>query len=187
MSLGYPVILALAGRPAVVIGGGEVAERRARELLEAGARVTIVAETFTAGLEELARGEQVVLVQRPYAFGDLEGAFIAIATTGDPTMNAEIFQEAEQRRVLLNAVDDVEHCHFAAPSVVRRGELVMTISAEPRIPEARKHLRLLYAAFPGRVVHERGRDGWPEGRGTTGVGGGATAARGDRVGRARCR
>src|SRR5919206_770078 len=141
MAFAYPVSLEVAGRRAVVVGGVPVAEERARSLLGAGARVTGVAERPTEGLEERGRLGSVTLIRRAYRRGDLRGAFLAVAATGDASVNARIFAEAEKRRVLLNAVDDISHCHFAVPSILRRGDLVVAVSTGGKSPALARRLR----------------------------------------------
>jgi len=141
MPFGYPIALELRNRCCVVIGGGELAEHKARGLLDAGAVVVVVAPHFSPGLDELERRRSLSLIKKTYGDGDLEGAFLAIAATDDGDVNAAVFEEAERRRVLLNAVDDVEYCHFAAPSIIRRGDFMMTISTGGKAPAFAKKLR----------------------------------------------
>jgi uroporphyrin-III C-methyltransferase/precorrin-2 dehydrogenase/sirohydrochlorin ferrochelatase len=141
MPFRYPVALELAGRRCVVIGGGTIAEHKARALIEAEADVTVVAEHFTQGLQELAYDGELRLQARSYAPGDLAGAWLAIAATDDGSVNAAVFEEAEERHVLLNSVDDIEHCHFSVPSIVRRGELMFAISTGGKAPALAKRLR----------------------------------------------
>ena len=145
MPFRYPVALELEGRRCVVIGGGDVAEHKARALLEAGAVVATVSPRFTPALEELASRGEVELVRRRYREGDLAGAFLAIAATDDASVNAVIHREAEHGRVLLNAVDDTRHCHFAVPALVRRGELTVAISTGGKAPALAKRLRTMLA------------------------------------------
>lgn len=140
-SFRYPIALDVEGRRCVVVGGGQVAEHKCRSLLDAGAAVAVVSEHASAGLEELARDGRVELTRRAYAHGDLEGAFLAIAATDDRAVNAQVFAEAEERGVLLNAADDIEHCNFAVPSVVRRGDLTVAISTAGKAPALAKRLR----------------------------------------------
>lgn len=121
MAFAFPVSLEVAGRRCVVFGTGPVAQSRAAALLDAGAVVTVIA--------------------RPHQDGDLAGAFLAVAATGDAAENARIFAEAERERVLLNAVDDPAHCHFAAPAVLRRGDLVVAVSTGGRAPGYAGRLR----------------------------------------------
>ena len=141
MAFGYPVSLDLEGRRCVVVGGGTVAEHKVRGLLDAGAAVTVVAGEFTPALRELAARGELELLERPYAPGDLAGAFLTIAATDDDAVNAEVFAEASERKVLCNAVDDVGHCHFAAPSIVRRGDLTISVSTGGKAPALAKRLR----------------------------------------------
>jgi len=121
MAFGFPVALEVAGRRCVVFGSGPVARARATALLDAGAAVTLIA--------------------RPYEEGDLAGAFLAVAATGDAAETARIFAEAERDGVLLNAVDDPAYCHFAVPAVLRRGDLTVTVSTGGRAPGYARRLR----------------------------------------------
>ena len=114
MAFAFPVSLEVAGRRCVIFGSGPAAQARATALLDAGAYVTLIA--------------------RPHEHGDLSGAFLAVAATGDAAETARIFAEAEREGVLLNAVDDPAHCHFAVPAVLRRGDLVITVSTGGRAP-----------------------------------------------------
>ncbi|HEY4937718.1 MAG TPA: siroheme synthase CysG [Actinomycetota bacterium] len=145
-AFGYPVSLDLEGRRCVVVGGGTVAEHKVQGLLDAGAAVTVVAGSFTSALRELATRGEVELLHRPYARGDLAGAFLTIAATDDGAVNAEVFAEASEGNVLCNAVDDVAHCHFAAPSIVRRGDLTISVSTGGKAPALAKRLRQTLSA-----------------------------------------
>jgi len=145
MAFGYPVSLELGGRRCVVIGAGSTAEDKITGLLDAGGAVTVVGSPVTEGIRRLAAEAQLDLVERPYADGDLEGAFLAIAATDDSRVNGEIFSEAERRGVLLNAVDDIEHCHFSVPAVVRREDFVLAVSSGGKAPALAKRLRMRLA------------------------------------------
>lgn len=118
-----------------------MAEHKVRSLLDAGADVVVVAETCTSGLEGLQAAGALSLVPRDYVEGDLAGAFLAIAATDQPAVNAAVYEEGERASVLVNSVDDVGHCHFAVPSVVRRGELTLTIATGGKAPALAKKLR----------------------------------------------
>ena len=141
MPFRYPVALELSGRRCVVTGGGRAAEGKARALLEAEADVVVIAARVSDGLADLVRRREVTHIARRYQRGDLAGAFLVIAADSDRALRAAVFAEAEAERVLCNAVDDVEHCHFAIPSIVRRGELLMAISTGGRAPALAKRLR----------------------------------------------
>jgi siroheme synthase-like protein len=141
MPFRYPVALELSGRRCVVTGGGQAAEDKARALMEADADVVLIAPRVSAGVGELVRRGELAHIPRRYRRGDLTGAFLVIAADSDRAVRAAVFAEAEAERVLCNAVDDIEHCHFAVPSIVRRGELLLAISTGGRVPALAKRLR----------------------------------------------
>ncbi|HLJ07849.1 MAG TPA: siroheme synthase CysG, partial [Acidimicrobiia bacterium] len=141
MSFRYPVTLDLDGRRCVVIGGGPGAEGKIDGLLESGAEVTVVGVTVTDGIAALAAAGRISWLRRPYAAGDLDGAMLAIAATGAPEINARIHADARRARVLLNALDDVAHCDFAAPATVRRGDLTIAVSTAGKAPALARRLR----------------------------------------------
>ncbi len=137
----YPVHLSLAERLVVVKGGGPVAERRVAGLARCGARVRVVAPELTPALAERARSGEIEHVARPYRTGDLEGAALALAEPGEPASDAAFFAEAEGRGIFVNVEDDLEHCSFIMPSLVRRGDLVVAISTSGRAPALAVRLR----------------------------------------------
>jgi len=123
----------------VVVGGGGEAERRARALLDCDADVLVLAAAPVPGLVDLGRRGGLILVRRPFRPGDLAGAFLVVAT--DAASTPAVFAEAEDHSVLCHAVDDPAHCHFAMPSVLRRGELTVAVSTGGRAPALAKRLR----------------------------------------------
>ena len=149
----YPVSLDLAGRRAVVVGAGAVAIGKADALLEAGALLTVVADGPPETLERLGAAGATV-ARRGFDPGDLDGAFLCVAASDDPELRARIFVEARARRVLVNLVDDTDHCDFAAPAVLRRGELVIAVSTGGRSPALASRLR--------RLLEERFGPEWEE-------------------------
>jgi precorrin-2 dehydrogenase/sirohydrochlorin ferrochelatase len=128
MTTGYPAILMLDGRLGVVIGGGAVGERKVRTLLDAGARVKVITPQATPRLKQLAQNDDIELLERPYERGDLKGAAVVIASTDERDVNQAIYEEAIEEGVPVNVVDDPPHCTFIAPSIVRRGDLMIAIS-----------------------------------------------------------
>jgi precorrin-2 dehydrogenase/sirohydrochlorin ferrochelatase len=139
MAFRFPVALEVAGRRCVVVGGGTEAEHRARALLDCDADVLVLAAAPVAGLVDLHRRGRLILVPRPYFRGDLAGAFLVVAADAGST--PAVFAEADDRGVLCHAVDDPAHCHFAMPSVLRRGELTVAVSTGGRAPALAKRLR----------------------------------------------
>lgn len=150
----YPVFINLEGKECVVIGGGRVALRKIRSLLEAGASVTVISPEVIAGIEKLASSGRVRLIRRPYRKGDLKKAFLVIAATCSKELHEKIAREF--KKGLLNVVDEPELCNFIVPSVVRRGPLTIAIStsgASPAMAKAiRKEIEKLYGKDFGRYL-----------------------------------
>src|SRR5260370_9835352 len=151
MTAFYPAFLDLRGRRVVVVGGGAIAEQKVRGLIEAGARVTVVRPEPTPGLSQLEARASVELRRRRYRAGDLSGAWLAIAATDDRAANAAVWAEAEQQRVLVNAVDDIDHCSFIAPAVHREGDITVAVSTAGKSPALAVRLRSPLDRPPGRA------------------------------------
>ena len=137
----YPVFLNLQGRLCVVIGGGTIAQDKVKALLEAEAQVTIVSPGLTPALQDLAWQGRIQHLARAYEPGDLAGAFIAISATDDSAINALVWHEAEERGIPVNVVDDLAHCNFIAPSIMRRGDLTIAVSTSGKAPAVAVRLR----------------------------------------------
>jgi uroporphyrin-III C-methyltransferase/precorrin-2 dehydrogenase/sirohydrochlorin ferrochelatase len=136
----YPLMLDLTGRPAVVVGGGQVALRRARGLLAAGALVHVIAPQVDPALA----GEEVTVSRREYRDGDLEGAWLAHAATGDPAVNARVAAEAQRLRIWCVRADDAAASAAWTPAVARDGEITVAVTAGGD-PERAKRLRAAIA------------------------------------------
>jgi len=134
----YPIVLKLFGRRALVVGGGEVALRKARALADAGARVCVVAPKLVAGFTEDGRFE--CLAAR-YEKRHLEGALVAVAATDDEAVNRRVAEDARAADVLVNVVDRPELCDFIVPAQVRRGDLLIAISTSGAAPSLARRLR----------------------------------------------
>lgn len=141
MTTYYPVYLNLRGRRCVIVGGGTVAEGKIARLLDSGAEVCVVSPDATPGIRQFVADGAVSWEQRKYRPGDLEGAFIAIAATNVREVNRRIFEEANDRGVMLNAVDDPPNCSFIAPSIVQRGPVTVAISTGGVSPALARKLR----------------------------------------------
>ncbi len=137
----YPVLLDLRDRHCVVVGGGTIAEGKVGPLMAAGAKVTVIAPALTAGLTEQHRAGRFAHLARGYQTGDLAGAFLAIGATDDPSVNAAVHAEAEANRVLINVVDDPPHCGFILPSILRRGDLTISVSTSGNAPALAVRIR----------------------------------------------
>jgi len=137
----YPIFLELSGRRVVVIGAGAVAARKAQSLLDAGARLVIVADKIDDVLTSLCQGTNAELIKSKYAKDYLSKAVLAIAATGDRQLNRRIYKDCQELEILCNVVDEPKLCDFFVPAVVKRGDLQLTISTEGNYPAYVGHIR----------------------------------------------
>jgi siroheme synthase-like protein len=131
---GYPVNLVVAGRRCVVVGAGRVAARKIKGLLAAGARVHVVAPQLDGEVRALVDAGAVTVDEREFQPSDLEGAWLVTTATGVREVDHAVFVAGEERGVWVNAADDPANCSFTLMSVVRRGDIVVTIGTNGRSP-----------------------------------------------------
>ena len=134
----YPVNLVLDGRRCLVVGGGKVALRKVEGLLVCGGRVTVVAPRINPELRMLSG---VMIEARPWRPDDLDGMWLVIAATDDPEVNRAVYDAGQRAGVWVNGADDPANCSFTLPSVVRRGDLQVTVSTGGRSPALATWLR----------------------------------------------
>ena len=137
----FPIFLKLEGRECLVVGAGSVAESKIRSLLEAGAKIRVIAPQASVTVTEWARAGKISRDAREFQPADLDGVFLVIAATSSQSVNGTVFREAQSRNVLCNAVDDPGNCDFYYPAVVRRGELQIAISTAGKSPALAQKLR----------------------------------------------
>jgi siroheme synthase-like protein len=137
----YPVFLDLTGRPCFVIGGCTMAEEKVKGLVAAGARVTVISPDLTPGLAELAVEAKVDFITRRYRRGDLRTAFLVVVVSQAPPIVQTVWEETRGRNILVNTLDNVPHCDFIAPAIVRRGDLTVAISTGGKAPVMAVRLR----------------------------------------------
>ena len=161
----FPAFLDLRERPCLVVGGGAIAERKARELLACHARVTVVSPCLALGLQKLAESASIAWRPRTFLRSDVRRCALVIAATGVPAVDGAVAVEARRRGVLVNVVDRPDQCDFIFGSVLRRGELQVAVSTGGRSPalarEIRQRLESIigpeYAELVERVGHARTR------------------------------
>jgi precorrin-2 dehydrogenase/sirohydrochlorin ferrochelatase len=133
----YPIFLDLSGRRCVIVGGGEVANRTARTLLQARARVVVISPEIGTELESVA----LEVHRRPYREGDLRGAYLAFAATDSREVNAAVAREAAERGIPVNVADRPSEGDFALPSTLRRGRLQVAVSTGGASPTLARRIK----------------------------------------------
>ncbi len=125
----------------MVVGGGGVALRKVRALLEHGASVEVISPTPCPELIELEGRGEIDILHRQYQLGDLKKALIAIAATDSSHLNQQVVKEARSKATLVNAVDDLESSDFIVPSYLRRGDMTIAVSTAGRSPALARKIR----------------------------------------------
>ncbi|MFP3090046.1 bifunctional precorrin-2 dehydrogenase/sirohydrochlorin ferrochelatase [Treponema sp. TIM-1] len=138
----FPLFVNLAGSLCTLVGGGSVAERRVRTMLDFGVSLTVIAPEPSGTIRELAREGLLVLETREYAgMEDLRDAGLVIAAAKDRELNRRVAVDAQKAGILVNTADDPELCGFFFPALVRRGELVAGITSSGACPGLTARLR----------------------------------------------
>jgi siroheme synthase-like protein len=144
----YPVSLDLSGRPCLVVGGGPVAARKARGLLESDAVVTLIAPTLSDEMEALVPALHAV-ERRRYRRGDATAFRLVITATGRPDVDGAVYADAEGAGVWVNSADDRAHSSFILPAVHRDGAVTVAVSTGGLSPALASWLRTRLAAQCG--------------------------------------
>lgn len=157
----YPIALDLRNRLVVVVGGGRVAARKIPGLLEAGARIRVVALAAAPFLSEAAARGELELVVRPFEPADLDGAWLAFAATGDPAVNAGVVDAARSRHVLVDDTSGSAPSDFATALAHRSGALTFAVDTGGTAPSLATRLvaelRERYDETYGRAAATLGR------------------------------
>ena len=140
-SLHYPVFLNLKEKKCVVVGGGQVALRKAKVFLEHGASIKVISPALCSELKHLAQNGTIHVLERNYQPGDLKGAFIAVVATSDADTNRKVTEEAKRQGILANVVDDPGQSDFITSSYLRRGNLTIAISTNGKSPALSRKIR----------------------------------------------
>ncbi|WP_261129015.1 NAD(P)-binding protein [Bacillus sp. Marseille-Q3570] len=136
----YPIMLDLEGKDAVVIGGGKVANRKIKSLVEAGAKVTVVSPRVNENVKKLVQREQINWIKKQAEAEDYQDAFVVIAATNDPDVNQCIAAQTRKNQ-LVNVVDDPGTGNFSVPAKLSRGRLTIAVSTGGASPIIAKRIR----------------------------------------------
>jgi precorrin-2 dehydrogenase/sirohydrochlorin ferrochelatase len=157
----FPICLRLQGKRVLLVGAGTIADERGQQLLEAGARLRVVAPRVSPALRRLADEGRLELVERAWAPGDVRGHAVVFVATDDRRVSQAVADEARALGIWVNTADVPELCDFTLPSVGRRGPLVVAVSSSGQAPALARLLRrrFLEQVGPGHVQLAR-LSGW---------------------------
>src|SRR5690606_4641459 len=152
----FPLFANLAGRRVLVVGGGEIAERKIRLLLAADALVRVVAPEISASVRQLASAFQIELRDGVYTEDCLNDVWFVVAATSSRGINQQVAQDAQIRRLLVNVVDDAELSSFQVPAIVDRSPLMIAISSGGSAPMiarwVRERIEGMFGSSLGRLA-----------------------------------
>jgi precorrin-2 dehydrogenase len=144
----YPVSLDVSGRACLVVGGGKIAARKARTLLDCGAVVTVIAPWLSGDMEALIPALHVV-ERRPYGTGDASPYRLVVTATGIAEVDGAVYADAEAAGVWANSADDLARSSFILPAVHRDGAVTVSVSTGGLSPAFASWLRTRLAAQCG--------------------------------------
>jgi precorrin-2 dehydrogenase/sirohydrochlorin ferrochelatase len=145
----YPIYLNLTGRRVVVVGGGEVAERKIESLLGTGALISVISPQLTNRVLALASERKIELQQRAYQEGDCAGAALVFSATDDAEVSRAVFADCRRTGALINSADKPALCDFIMPAVMRRGDIAIAVSTGGTSPGLAARLRQKIASLIG--------------------------------------
>jgi len=137
----YPVFLDIRDKKCIIIGGGEVAARKAERLLDCGAKVFVISPRLAPELAELKEKKLISHIAFEYSGNLIDGAALIIGATDNEKTNALISQDARVKGIPVNIVDDPQKCDFILPALAQRGDLTIAIGTAGKSPALARHLR----------------------------------------------
>lgn len=157
----YPIFADLRGRAVLLVGGGHVAERKAQMLLNAGARVQVLASELSAQFVAWRESQTIDYLGENFVPELLQKVFLVVAATDDAALNRQVFQAAEAAGKLCNSVDDLDNCSFTVPAIIDRSPLQIAISSSGTAPVLariwRQKIETLLPQHLGQVAEVAGR------------------------------
>ena len=138
----YPIFMDINDKVCVVVGGGQVALRKVKNVLECGAKVKVISPEICPEIENLSENSSLTLIKRKYRAGDLDGATVAFSATGDPDTNHQISQDARKQSIPVNIVDDAACSDFIVPSYFSRGDIIIAVSTSGKSPALARKIRM---------------------------------------------
>ncbi|MGH8318709.1 MAG: siroheme synthase CysG [Steroidobacteraceae bacterium] len=136
-----PVFLQLRSAPAVIVGGGRIAVRKADLLLRCGARVTVIAPELHEDLRKRVAGGELTHLAESFIATHLDGATVAIAATGGKDLNATVSAAARERGVPVNVVDDASLSTFILPAIIDRSPIIVAVGSAGQAPVLARWVR----------------------------------------------
>ena len=141
MAVYYPIMINISEKKCVVIGGGQVAERKVSSLLVYGAQVTVISPELTEKLKQFYGEKRISYMNKTYDRGDLKDFYLVYVAVGNPVVNKACLEEAQEGNKLINVVDVPDMCEFIVPASIKKGDLTVSISTNGKSPMLCRKIR----------------------------------------------
>jgi precorrin-2 dehydrogenase / sirohydrochlorin ferrochelatase len=139
-----PIILDLRNKKILVVGGGAIAVEKLSRIADCAGEITVVATQCSPQMEEYIHKYSLTVHRRAFDVSDLDGMDIVIAAIDSLELQSDIYEKANARKILCNAVDLPSYCHFIFPSIIRKSDLIVAISTSGASPAAAKYLKRFF-------------------------------------------
>jgi uroporphyrin-III C-methyltransferase/precorrin-2 dehydrogenase/sirohydrochlorin ferrochelatase len=138
----FPVFLDLKDRQCLVIGGGTVASRKVKNLLNSAAKVTVISPQVSDELSKLADHGKIIIIEREYQTTDIAVAFLVVAATDNSEVNAQVAEQAHNANIMVNVADRAQLGSFIFPSIIDRSPVTIAVSTGGASPVLARQLRM---------------------------------------------
>ena len=137
----FPMFMDLKDKKCLVVGGGKVAARKIRTLLEFDARITVIADRALQQVRDLREAGKIRMYEGIGFEAELDGAFLAVAATSDRELNNRVYNQCKIRNIPVNVADCPDECTFVFPAVVKRGDVVVGVTSSGASPALTRSIR----------------------------------------------
>jgi siroheme synthase-like protein len=143
----FPILIDLRRFPCLVVGGGKVALRKTKSLLEFNAKVTVVSPKICKELTALSKLGKIRIIKKPYSRGFIKSHKIVFSATDNPEINRIVSRDCRDKGVLLNVADGPSWCDFILPANLKRGDLIVSVSSQGKAPFLAKETKRKLSAY----------------------------------------
>jgi len=166
----FPLYLNLQNRKIVLIGGGKIALKKLKKLVDFTLDITVISKEVSNEFLEFATKYNIPIYKKAYQKSDIDGYDIVVVATNTQDLHKQIYQESRSSRVLVNSIDNIKYCDFIFPSYIKKGDLTISISTSGASPAMTKRLRIyIEKLLPSNIVEfleemKRLRETMPKGK-----------------------
>jgi precorrin-2 dehydrogenase/sirohydrochlorin ferrochelatase len=137
----FPIYLNLKDKRVLIVGGGDIALRKLKKVLEFSTSIEVISKDFLEEFKKLADRYNLKLIKREFKYSDLDRFNIVVVATNSIKLQKDIYIKTRDKNILVNSVDSTKYCDFIFPSYIKRGDLLISISTNGIAPTISKLLK----------------------------------------------